>query len=55
MFKGNVATGEGGLHFLEEEEIIPVILEISEQSPVLSVRGYVDRHCPHLNNVSDVF
>ncbi|THH08497.1 hypothetical protein EW145_g2671 [Phellinidium pouzarii] len=36
---GNVASAEGGLHFLEEEEIIPVMLEIAECSPILSVRG----------------
>lgn len=37
--QGNIATGEGGLHFLEEEEVIPVILDTTENSPVLSVRG----------------
>ncbi|TDL23281.1 hypothetical protein BD410DRAFT_858667 [Rickenella mellea] len=36
---GNIAATEGGLPFLEEEEIVPAILEIAEQSPVLSVRG----------------
>ena len=39
--QGNIATGEGGLHFLEEEEIIPVVIEIAESSPVLSLRGWV--------------
>lgn len=36
---GNIAAAEGGLHFLEEEELIPVMLEIAEQSSVLSLRG----------------
>ncbi|VDC00682.1 unnamed protein product [Peniophora sp. CBMAI 1063] len=36
---GNIGSAPGGLPFLEEEEIIPVILEIAEQSEVLSVRG----------------
>ncbi|KAI0036452.1 Rapamycin-insensitive companion of mTOR, N-term-domain-containing protein [Vararia minispora EC-137] len=36
---GNVGSSPGGLPFLEEEEIIPAILEIAEQSLVLSVRG----------------
>lgn len=38
---GNVGATEGGLHFCEEEEIIPAILEIAENSPIPSVRGYV--------------
>lgn len=37
--QGNVAATEGGLPFLEEEEIIPAILEIAENSPIPSVRG----------------
>lgn len=37
--QGNIGSAPGGLPFLEEEEIIPVILEIAEQSEVLSVRG----------------
>jgi len=37
--QGNIGATEGGLPFLEEEEIIPVILEIAEQSSVPSVRG----------------
>jgi large subunit ribosomal protein L17e len=37
--KGNVGSTEGGLPFLEEENIIPVILETAEQSPISSVRG----------------
>lgn len=36
---GNIGSSTGGLPFLEEEDIIPVILEIAEQSLVLSVRG----------------
>ncbi|KAI0789744.1 Rapamycin-insensitive companion of mTOR, N-term-domain-containing protein [Abortiporus biennis] len=36
---GNVGAAEKGLPFLEEEELIPAILEIVEQSLVLSVRG----------------
>ncbi|EKM79491.1 hypothetical protein AGABI1DRAFT_120880 [Agaricus bisporus var. burnettii JB137-S8] len=36
---GNVGSTEGGLPFLEEENIIPVILETAEQSPIPSVRG----------------
>ena len=31
---------EGGLHFLEEEEVIPAVLEILEKSPIPSVKGY---------------
>ncbi|KAG2009933.1 ste16 [Coprinopsis cinerea AmutBmut pab1-1] len=36
---GNVGATEGGLHFLEEEEVIPAVLEILERSPIPSVRG----------------
>jgi len=36
---GNIAATEGGLHLLEEEEIIPVIMRIAEGSLVLSLRG----------------
>jgi len=43
LFQGNVGSTEGGLHFCEEEEIIPAILEIAENSPIPSVRGCV--HC----------
>ena len=39
--QGNIAASEGGLHFLEEDETIPIILGIAERSPVLSIRGYV--------------
>ncbi|THH23167.1 hypothetical protein EUX98_g8011 [Antrodiella citrinella] len=36
---GNIGATERGLPFLEEEDIIPVIVDIAEQSYVLSVRG----------------
>ncbi|KAG6916446.1 hypothetical protein DXG01_006774 [Tephrocybe rancida] len=36
---GNVGATEGGLPFLEEEEIIPAVLAIAEKSPVPSIRG----------------
>jgi large subunit ribosomal protein L17e len=36
---GNIGATDGGLPFLEEEEIIPAILDIAEQSPIPSVRG----------------
>ncbi|KAJ7600701.1 Rapamycin-insensitive companion of mTOR, N-term-domain-containing protein [Mycena floridula] len=36
---GNVGATEGGLPFLEEEEIIPAVLKIADQSPIPSVRG----------------
>ncbi|KAF4617458.1 hypothetical protein D9613_006099 [Agrocybe pediades] len=36
---GNIGATEGGLHFCEEEEIIPAILEIAENSLIPSVRG----------------
>ncbi|KAH0832008.1 Rapamycin-insensitive companion of mTOR, N-term-domain-containing protein [Lanmaoa asiatica] len=36
---GNVGATEGGLPFLEEEEIIPSILDIAEHSLIPSVRG----------------
>ncbi|KAI6145691.1 Rapamycin-insensitive companion of mTOR, N-term-domain-containing protein [Pisolithus thermaeus] len=36
---GNVGATEGGLPFLEEEEIIPSILEIAAHSLIPSVRG----------------
>ena len=37
--QGNIGAAERGLPFLEEEEIIPAILDIAEKSLVLSVRG----------------
>lgn len=36
---GNIGASEGGLHFLEEEEVIADILDILDQSPIPSVRG----------------
>ncbi|KAJ3479559.1 hypothetical protein NLI96_g8977 [Meripilus lineatus] len=36
---GNIGAAERGLPFLEEEEIVPAILEIAERSLVFSVRG----------------
>ncbi|KAF9242546.1 Rapamycin-insensitive companion of mTOR, N-term-domain-containing protein [Melanogaster broomeanus] len=36
---GNVGATEGGLPFLEEEEIIPSILDVAEHSLIPSVRG----------------
>lgn len=43
--QGNIGATEGGLHFCEEEEIIPSILEIAENSPIPSVRGCVTEYC----------
>ena len=37
--QGNIGATEGGLRFLEDEEILEVIVEIAEQSPVLTMRG----------------
>lgn len=40
MFRqGNIGAAERGLPFLEEEEIIPAILEIAERSAICSVKG----------------
>ncbi|KAJ7212059.1 Rapamycin-insensitive companion of mTOR, N-term-domain-containing protein [Mycena pura] len=36
---GNIGATEGGLPFLEEEEIIPTVLNIAQNSPIPSVRG----------------
>ncbi|KAJ7935708.1 Rapamycin-insensitive companion of mTOR, N-term-domain-containing protein, partial [Mycena leptocephala] len=36
---GNIGATEGGLPFLEEEEIIPTVLDIAQNSPIPSVRG----------------
>ncbi|KAF8349461.1 Rapamycin-insensitive companion of mTOR, N-term-domain-containing protein [Amanita rubescens] len=36
---GNVGATEGGLRFLEEEDMIPVILDIAENSPIPSLKG----------------
>jgi rapamycin-insensitive companion of mTOR len=37
--QGNIGAAEGGLPFLEDEDIIPNLLEIAEKSPILSIRG----------------
>nr|KIR45878.1 sterility protein Ste20 [Cryptococcus bacillisporus CA1280] len=36
---GNIGSTEGGLPFLEDEEIIMEIIDVAEQSPVLTIRG----------------
>ncbi|KAJ7644182.1 Rapamycin-insensitive companion of mTOR, N-term-domain-containing protein [Roridomyces roridus] len=36
---GNIGATEGGLPFLEEEEIIPTVLDIAQNSQIPSVRG----------------
>ncbi|WVF67846.1 hypothetical protein IAT40_002607 [Kwoniella sp. CBS 6097] len=36
---GNIGSTVGGLPFLEDEEIIEDIVEIAEQSPILTIRG----------------
>ncbi|KAF9077790.1 Rapamycin-insensitive companion of mTOR, N-term-domain-containing protein [Rhodocollybia butyracea] len=36
---GNIGAAEGGLPFLEEEDIIPAVLNIANQSLIPSVRG----------------
>ena len=41
IIQGHIGAGERGLHFLEEEEIIPTILEIAEASPIPALRGSV--------------
>jgi hypothetical protein len=37
--QGNIGSTEGGLPFLEDEEIVEIIVEIAEQSPVLIMKG----------------
>lgn len=37
--QGNIGSTNGGLKFLEEEEVIPEIFKIAEQSSLPSVRG----------------
>lgn len=37
--QGHLGSTSGGLAFLEDEEIIDVIVEIAEQSPVLTMKG----------------
>ncbi|ESK90459.1 cytosolic regulator pianissimo [Moniliophthora roreri MCA 2997] len=36
---GNIGATEGGLPFLEEEEIIPTVMDIANHSPIPTVRG----------------
>lgn len=38
-WQGNIGAADGGLPFLEEEEIVEQIVEIAEGSSVLSIRG----------------
>ena len=38
-FQGNIGSTEGGLPFLESEDVIESIVEIAEYSPVLTMRG----------------
>lgn len=40
VLQGNIGATERGLPFLEEEEIIPAILDVSERNPICSVKGY---------------
>jgi hypothetical protein len=39
LCQGNIGAADGGLPFLEEEEIVEQIVEIAEGSSVLSIRG----------------
>lgn len=39
LVQGSIGSTVGGLPFLEDEEIIEVIIEIAEHSPVLTMRG----------------
>jgi len=39
VIQGNIGATEGGLPLLEDEEIIPAIMEIAERSSILSVKG----------------
>ncbi|KAJ8080510.1 hypothetical protein PM082_017343 [Marasmius tenuissimus] len=36
---GNIGSTEGGLFFLEEEEIIPAVMDIASNSPIPTIRG----------------
>ncbi|KAG7088365.1 hypothetical protein E1B28_012368 [Marasmius oreades] len=36
---GNIGATEGGLFFLEEEEIVPTVMDIANNSPIPSIRG----------------
>ena len=37
--KGNIGATTGGLAFLEDEEIVELLIEIAEQHPVLTMKG----------------
>lgn len=39
--QGNIGSTDAGMGFLNEELIVEAIVDIAEQSPVLSIRGYV--------------
>lgn len=39
--QGNIGAAEGGLPFLEDEDLIPDLILVAQESPILSVRGYV--------------
>jgi hypothetical protein len=39
VLQGHVGASPGGLVFLEQEYIVPSIVEIAEDSPVYSLRG----------------
>jgi rapamycin-insensitive companion of mTOR len=39
LSQGNIGAAEGGLPFLEDEDVIPELIRVAEESPVLSVRG----------------
>lgn len=39
VFQGSIGTTSGGFPFLENEDLLETIVEIAENSPVLSVRG----------------
>lgn len=40
--QGHIGAAKDGLNFLEEEGVVPIIVDIAERSPVLSVRGCVE-------------
>lgn len=37
--QGNIGSTEGGLPFLEEEDVVELVVELAERSPILSIRG----------------
>jgi len=39
VVQGNIGATEKGIPFLEDDDIIPMIIDIASNSPVLSVRG----------------